>query len=166
MNYDEQCKKLIKNLEGCVLQPYQDSEGFPTVGYGHKLLNPDGTKQRLCEIIDRGTFIFTKEDADRLFEEDFRTAFNMSGRFSFWDNLNPSRKMVIVAMVFQMGFRGVSLFKKMCRCLDLEDFFGAYCEMIDSRWYLQTNKRCHILATIMLTGDKKVLEFWIKNAVK
>lgn len=38
MNPSENCYKLIRQYEGCRLQPYKDIAGFLTVGYGHKIL--------------------------------------------------------------------------------------------------------------------------------
>ncbi len=56
-----QAIRLIKHFEGCILHPYNDIIGIPTIFYGHVIL-PD-------EVINPP---YTKEMADFYLEKDLR----------------------------------------------------------------------------------------------
>lgn len=41
MEASERCILAIQGWEGCKLQVYPDANGYPTIGYGHKLTHDD-----------------------------------------------------------------------------------------------------------------------------
>lgn len=61
MQASDTCLNAIKGFEGCRLSVYNDLNGFPTVGYGHKLLPGESFPNGI-----------TQEQADALFLADIR----------------------------------------------------------------------------------------------
>ena len=56
-------------------------------------------------------------------------------------NHTSSEKELLIEMLFQLGEKGVSRFKKMLFFLNKKQKFMASLEMLDSLWYLQTPER-------------------------
>jgi lysozyme len=56
-------------------------------------------------------------------------------------------------MVYQLGTTGVMKFSKMLLALEEKNYFEAHVQMLDSRWYKQTPKRCGKLSEIMKDCD-------------
>ena len=52
-----------------------------------------------------------------------------------------SEKELLIEMLFQLGAKGVSKFKKMLYFLNKKQKLMASLEMLDSLWYLQTPER-------------------------
>ena len=129
-------KARIRHHEGFRSDPYVDSLGHVTYGYGHKITP------------------INKLSAERLLTSDLQIAFaHTVDLFSdVWRNLNQVRREVLVEMVFQMGKTGVSKFKRMRQALREEDYHTAGNEMVDSRWREQTPKRATCLAQLMRDG--------------
>lgn len=129
-------KALIKSLkehEGCSLDPYPDSLGLLTVGYGHLL-------QRKI----------TQDEAEALLLSDITTAIKELDRaFPGWRNHSEARQNVLIEMCYQMGAPKLAGFKKMWACLASQDYAGAALEMLASKWASQTPKRAHALAKRM-----------------
>ena len=59
----------------------------------------------------------------------------------FKKNHSTSEKELLIEMLFQLGAKGVSKFKKMLYFLNKKQKFMASLEMLDSLWYLQTPER-------------------------
>ena len=126
----------LKRDEGFRSKPYNCSEGYLTIGYGLNL--------------DVG---ITKKEAQILLE--FRVFNIMSdlSRFTWFHELDEVRKTVIANMVYQMGLDGVLKFKKMIKAIRKQDYKEASVQMMDSKWFQQTERRSRRLATIMETGQ-------------
>ena len=52
-----------------------------------------------------------------------------------------TEKELLIEMIFQLGAKGVSKFKKMLYFLNKKQKYMASLEMLDSLWYLQTPER-------------------------
>ena len=132
----EDLKNEIKKEEGYRLEVYIDTEGFPTGGYGNK-------------IIDGEKIPTTKEGWEELFEKDFSRAcegaMNICGDW----NIKDEAKAIIIHMVYQMGVGGVLKFKNMWKALEVFDYETAAVEMLNSRWAVQTPGRAQELSKIM-----------------
>lgn len=63
MEPSQECKDFIKSKEGCKLEVYDDLNGFPTIGWGHKLTRTE-------QVNGQYTHDITQEAADALFESD------------------------------------------------------------------------------------------------
>jgi len=129
-------KARIKLHEGKRNKIYLDSVGVETIGYGRNL--------RDIGISDA--------ECDYLFERDFDRALRNARRFSFFEILNATRRGVVIEMVFQLGFGGVSKFKKFITAIKQGDWGEAAEQMLDSKWHKQTKARCETLAEIFGRG--------------
>ena len=127
----------VKRHEGFRSEPYVDTLGHITIGYGHKVQSvsePEAGGQLLHDLW------IARSGALQLFSPDI------------WPALNDIRKDVLTEMVFQLGKNGVSKFVKMKWALDKGDYQEAANQMILSRWYEQTTHRCTTLAGMMRNG--------------
>jgi len=124
-------EKQLKKHEGFNGMPYDDSLGYPTIGYGTKLpINKDEAelllkyrlKQKRDELIIAMPFVY---------------------------NLSEDKQKVLYEMSYQLGVGGLLLFKRMWSALKSGDFERAADEMLDSKWAVQTPERAEKLAEIM-----------------
>ena len=125
-------KDRIKKNEGYSDKPYQDQLGFFTIGYGHLI-----TEKENKYYIKK----FKKKYFEELFEIDFKKAHEQYKKKFFKKNHTTSEKELLIEMIFQLGAKGVSKFKKMLYFLNKKQKFMASLEMLDSLWYLQTPER-------------------------
>lgn len=131
-------KHRIKEHEGYRLDPYKDTLGYLTGGYGHK--------------IEKGEDIpTTKEGWEEFFEVDFEEAWTGMERLCEENNLDICLKAqgVLCEMIFQMGYYGVSKFKNMIAALQEQKYDVAANEMLVSRWHRQTPQRSMNLSNEM-----------------
>jgi lysozyme len=129
-------KDRIKRHEGCRTEPYKDSEGILTVGYGRNLRDVP----------------FSMSEIDLMFENDFARAKQGAETFVAYQELNEIRRGVLIEMVFQMGIHGVSKFKRFLAACVAHDWTRAADEMLDSKWAKQTPERARELARLFLRG--------------
>jgi lysozyme len=123
--------ELIKKHEGFEGMPYNDSLGFPTIGYGTKLP-------------------ITEEEAEILLEHRLKRMMReLIQKEPFFEKLPEDAQKVITDMTYQLGVGGVLKFKKMWAALKKGDYKKAADEMLDSRWAKQTPNRAKELAEIM-----------------
>jgi len=129
-------KEEIKKEEGYRLEIYLDTEGFPTGGYGHK-------------IIEGEEIPTTKEGWEELFEKDFQRA--CEGGMSICGDwpIKDEAKAIIIHMCYQMGEAGVRKFKNALSHLYNQQYKLCASEMLNSRWAQQTPNRANRLATEM-----------------
>ena len=125
-------KDRIKKNEGYSDKPYQDQLGFYTIGYGH-LIKEKENKNYLKK--------YNKDHFKKLFEADFKKAHDQYKKNFLKKNHTSSEKELLIEMLFQLGEKGVSRFKKMLFFLNKKQKFMASLEMLDSLWYLQTPER-------------------------
>lgn len=137
MNYRQKLEETIKSDEGLRLMPYRCSEGYLTIGYGRNI-EENGIRQDEAEYM-LANDILTAEQSAKSLVKDFLS-------------LSDARKIVLVSMVFQMGYTGVSKFKNMIAAINEGKFHKAAYEMLNSRWAKQTPKRAGRLAAMMKEG--------------
>ena len=132
-------KGMIQRHEGLRLMPYKDTEGYLTVGYGHKI---EGSK-------------ITSEIADLLLEMDlYRVSLDfLKLPLQIIRNLNQPRKRVVMNMLFNLGYTRFLGFKKMLHAIEVRDFNHAANEMLDSKWAGQVGQRAIELAQVMRSGE-------------
>ena len=129
-------KERIKRHEGKRYQPYEDSEGILTVGYGRNLRDVP----------------FSANEIELMFDNDFLRASLGAESFDAYQQMNEIRRGVLTEMVFQMGVNGVSKFKKFLAASFAHDWTRAADEMLDSRWAKQTPERARELAKLFMRG--------------
>ena len=137
--------RIIKISEGWQPKPYYCTAGLPTIGYGRVV----GAKNTPLPNI---TTTREKEQAflDQRIQEIVR---QLSTRFpKAWTNCNDARKAILISMCYQLGFAGLSAFRKMWAAIEANDFPLACKEMLDSRWAKQTPNRANRHISQMRTG--------------
>ena len=126
----------LKLHEGFRKYPYEDTEGYLTIGYGHNL-DANGLPKDICEELLKRKIDETKTKLEK---------------YSWFNKLNDVRKKVLVDMGVNMGIGGLMTFKKMIKAIKKDNFEKAADEMLDSRWSNQVGSRANRLAKMMRTG--------------
>ena len=145
----------ISSDEGKVLHAYLCSELHATIGIGHKILDTDPEKELEIFGINGegvpGDQYITEDRCYILFQEDVQMAINGCMKiYNNWDDLPQEVQHILVNMCFQLGQRGLSNFKQMCKAIEEADWERASIEMLDSRWAKQTPQRAERLKNRML----------------
>ena len=142
MTYDELAGS-VKLSEGFRDHVYIDTEGFRTIGWGHKVVHEDNFEEGKT---------YSKEELQEVFDNDLRKALGLARQLMEENDVRDLPTLAqhtITEMVFQLGPTGVSKFKNMWKCLQNRDFNGASLEMLDSKWNRQTPNRCKKLSDQM-----------------
>ena len=134
-------RALIQKHEGCTLHAIRDTRGY-SIGWGH-----DGASEGdTC----------TQEEANDFFDKDFATAQQAAKAVigaDTWINLVEPRQAVLTDMAYEMGARGLSMFKVSLSLIRLADYEAASAEMLNSDWAKQVPSRANENAKIMETGQ-------------
>jgi lysozyme len=133
---------LVENLkaeEGFSSKAYKDSLGFWTIGYGHQV------SSKVADI--------SKSQAEVLLQSDITKAQSAVTKLVGKD-LNPTVRLVITSMVFQMGEGGVAKFKNTLKLLRAKNYKAASVEMLKSDWADQTPERAKRLSVMIAGLDK------------
>lgn len=112
--------------------PYKDSEGFLTVGFGHKVLQGDNFINGITEI-----------EALHLLGKDIAIAESQLSKLNLIIPKDWQDFMII--MIFQLGLSGTMKFKKMIQALRDANYPEAIKQAKDSLWYRQTPNRVNAM---------------------
>ena len=136
MNIDKLTESLRKH-EGLSLLPYEDTEGFLTIGFGTNLDAGISLKQAyaLLEI----KIAECEKELDRAFPR--------------WRDHNEARQNVLMEMQYNLGAPRLKKFVKMWAALDGGDYSLAALELLRSRWHEQVGQRARTLADQMQSGE-------------
>lgn len=130
---------------------YIDSEGYPTVGIGHRL--PDEYKSK------KGQVLFSDDQLNKWFTEDITKATaSASDNISNFDSLDSNVQGALINQAFQLGGTGQKGFENMIKAIEDGDMSKAATEALDSKWFNQTPKRAMDLASI-LRGEEPKMEY-------
>lgn len=134
-------EKLVastKSNEGFRAQPYVDTTGHLSIGYG---LNLDGG--------------ITQDEADYLLRERLRLAIGKAETQDWWDCVsdNDARSRAMCEILFNMGLNKLRGFTKALAALRRRDYDAAATEFLDSLWHQQTGRRAETLTTMIKTGQ-------------
>jgi lysozyme len=148
----EKCKAEIKRHEGEVLEIYEDSLGFKTLGIGH-LCKPEDPEYK-WEV---GTKV-SQDVVDMYYEDDFNKhlaeAVHIFGTEEAFYNLPENIQHVLVNMCFNLGGTRLSKFKNMLGACRAHDWDKMAAEMENSRWYKQVGRRSVELQKSVLNTGK------------
>ena len=143
MDVEKLREELIYD-EGVRLDVYRCTEGYLTVGIGHKIIDgdaeygkPEGytiTEKRMKQLFDLDVAV-VREDCHRLYDD--------------FDDLPEEAQRIIANMMFNLGLPTMKKFRGMKRCVDERNWSGAADEMVDSRWYEQVTNRANRLVKRM-----------------
>lgn len=147
MNIDL-CKWEIKRHEGEVLEIYNDSLGYKTLGVGH-LCQPNDAEYDWeigtpvsQKVVDRYYMI----DFDRHYAE----AIHVFGSQEDFNNLPEDIKRVLVNMCFNLGGTRLSKFRNMLKACQEHDWSEMARQMEDSKWFKQVGRRSVELQQLVL----------------
>jgi lysozyme len=131
----------LKRDEGFRAQPYKDSEGVLTIGYG----------TNLDEGIDRG-------EAEYLLANRANVKRMEVLRVLPWvAKLTEPRRAVLFNMAYNMGLgnskKGLLSFKNTLRLIETGEYAEAAKAMLDSKWAEQTGQRALRLSVQLNTGE-------------
>ena len=144
----ELCKEQIKRHEGEVLNIYEDSLGYKTLGVGH-LCQPEDPEYNWAV----GTSV-SQDVVDMYYEDDFdkhyMEAIHVFGSHEDWDELPEVIQRVLVNMCFNLGGSRLSKFCNMLKACRNHDWKEMAVQMEDSRWYGQVGRRSKELQDMVL----------------
>ncbi|WP_165856748.1 glycoside hydrolase family protein [Marinobacter sp. JSM 1782161] len=130
-------RSQLERHEGLRLEPYKDTVGKLTIGYGRN-------------IEDNG---ISRDEADFMLDNDIDSIESELRRLPAYNALCASRQTVIANMAFNMGVPTLLQFRKMWAAIDSMDWARAAAEMMDSRWARQVGNRAVELSEIMRSGE-------------
>jgi len=90
---------LIKEFEGCILKPYLDSAGIPTIGYGQTYYPATGTKVTMKDPA------ITQDQADQMFlamVKPYELAVYSTSR----DDITQNNFNALVSFTYNIGTNG------------------------------------------------------------
>lgn len=130
----------VKQAESCRLTAYQDSLGFWTVGYGHRVPGP-------C--------VWSQDQADKQLVLDLSNAEGQAAVLPEWRFLDTdARQNAVAELVFNMGYSHWRMFAKTRHAICVQDWSGAHDGLLNSVWATEVHdERAHRLADYLLTGD-------------
>lgn len=140
MNQDK-LKALIKSHEGCRTCWYLDTEGFWTIGIGHKRLPG--------EVIGEP---WSQEKIDQIFHLDLQAVLQDLERYKWFKDLGEARQAALIDMAFNLGLTGLRKFKKMLAALVQQDWEQAAAEAINSKWSKQVGQRAQTIERMLRHG--------------
>ena len=133
-------KEQIKRHEGEVLEVYEDSLGYLTLGVGHLIQKSDpeygqpaGTPVSQ-EVVD----MYYEDDFDKHVEETIHVCENNNIVF---DALPESIQHVLVNMCFNLGANRLGKFRNMLYAVSTSNWKEMANQMEDSRWFGQVGRR-------------------------
>lgn len=121
---DQRLVSDIKSSEGCRLTAYKDTNGFWTIGYGHKLeagIDWEGQE-------------WTQDVADHQLAADIDEADEQALNLPEVAGLNLCRTNAVVELVFNMGLSKWHGFEKCRHALGTGDYTTAAAELLNSDW--------------------------------
>jgi|TARA_R100001510_G_C7600652_1_gene167346 lysozyme len=144
----ELCKAEIKRHEGEVLEIYEDSLGYKTLGIGH-LCQPEDPEYSWAV----GTKV-SQEVVNMYYEQDFQKHYqetvHVYGSYEDFKNLPEPIQRVLVNMCFNLGGTRFSKFKNMLKACKENNWQEMARQMQDSRWYYQVGRRSQELQKMVL----------------
>lgn len=121
---DQRLVHDIQGSEGCRLTAYRDTNGFWTIGWGHKL----------DQSIDWTGQEWTQETADAQLAADIDEADEQAQNLPEVPGLNICRTNAVIELVFNMGLHKWMGFEKCRRALSKGDWATAAQELLQSDW--------------------------------
>jgi GH24 family phage-related lysozyme (muramidase) len=112
------------------LDKYIDSEGYPTIGYGHLIESGEPMPDRI-----------TQQRADSLFDDDYKHHKDAASKIPGYENASGQQKAALIDLTFNMGPAWANGFPAFKRAFAAGDYNKAADELIDSQWYGQVGRR-------------------------
>lgn len=133
---DDELTRMLKRQEGLRLQPYRDTQGVLTIGYGLNL--EEGITTSEAEYLLQSRINQTRRDLHGILPEAFRST--------------TPRANALIGMLYNLGMARFLKFKRAIWCVQQGDWAGAADEVIDSKWAKQLPARAKETAEILRWG--------------
>jgi lysozyme len=128
----------IKKHEGLRLEVYKDTEGYDTIGYGHKLKPGE-------DYLRAG---ITKEQAEALFAKDFEYHYSAAKRIPSFDSHPKPIQDALVDMTYNMGPGWHKTWPGTMNLLEKKDYKGVANSIITSKYARQVKGRAMVNAKV------------------
>jgi lysozyme len=128
-------KQWIKGDEGFSSNPYMDSTGHVSIGWGRNL--------------DNG---ITVDEAELMFETDYNRSIDELKQYSWYLTAPEHVQFALVNMNFNLGIHKILTFTQMIEALINKDYKLAAQEALKSKWAQQVRNRAIQIAD-MMRGD-------------
>ena len=136
-------KTLLEFEEGRRRSAYKCTNGFWTIGVGHRL-----TDKELGMYEER----ISNSEVDNLLETDITEATEAAKKYPWFDKLNEARQAVVISMIFQLGTFGFAKFQNTIKLIAKGNYEAAAAQMLRSLWAKQTPNRAKRHAEQFKTG--------------
>lgn len=113
-------KQLVQEFEGCRLEPYYDSAGYPTIGWGHLLSHTKNTPLNQWQPI-------TQDEADALLDADLAPAIQSATWLSPSIAAMPNKLAAIADFIYNLGAHAYAN-STLRRAVDRQDWTAANAE--------------------------------------
>tara|TARA_R100000781_G_C4011847_1_gene103952 strand:+ start:145 stop:603 length:459 start_codon:yes stop_codon:yes gene_type:complete len=122
---------------GETIKPGTTVQGNITIGIGRDIQN----------------FGLSEDEIQMLLKNDIKRVIEEARNFSFYQELNQTRKIVILSMLFNLGLTRFNKFVKFKKAVQAKSYDVAAMEMRDSLYYRQLSHRVEKLAVWMDSGN-------------
>lgn len=137
---------IITLEEGFSAYEYYCTQGYVTVGFGRKISDDKSLKLSSNRVNRKDEILFVRKYIDEV-------VIKLSSTYPIaWSKCNQQRQAILISMTYQLGFTGVSKFKKMWSAIEMSNFEEASRQMLDSLWARQTKNRALRHAKTMKDG--------------
>ena len=139
----------LKRWEGYSEDPYKDSLGYLTIGYGTKL---SSNRSLSVNDIDLTT---SKQVANLLLTERVDNIYlelSTGTNSDIFNSMSDDIQEVLISMAYQLGTQGLYNFKRMWGHLANKNYSGASGEALNSLWAKQTPRRARHHANVIKQG--------------
>ena len=131
-------EQLIKRHEGLRLEPYRDSLGILTIGYGRNL--------------ERGGGGLSEDEALHLLHNDLQATIDDLSKFPWFRRQTDARQAALCNLRYQLGPSTFRQFKRFIAALAADDYLTARLELLDSRYAAQVPGRANEIANMIEAG--------------
>ncbi len=143
-------RQQLEFFEGRKNVVYVDTNGFPTVGIGHRTVFID------VELVGRALSVgdqITDDEILTLFVHDIDDAIAQLEKTAGFSSLSEGRKNALIDLAFSMGYSGLKKFTNMWAAIERGDFPEAAKEILNSKWAKDVGeRRSSIVARMMAEG--------------
>ena len=137
-------------FEGFSSKVYKCPAGYDTIGYGRNIeVNPLSDNEK-SQLNDKGEV--SKAVALEWLKKDLEKCFNQAATLDWFSDLETARAGAIVDMIYNLGFKGFSGFKKFAKAMEKKDYIKAVMELEDSKWFKQVGIRARDISKIIQLG--------------
>lgn len=132
--------QLIRQLarhEGFRGQPYKDTEGHTTIGYGRNLDARPLTHEEGRMLLERDLLLYSS---------------SLEARWPECLTLDDVRYSAVLNMAYNLGVDGLMKFRQMRAALEARNWDLAAGEALNSLWAQQVGRRAREIAYMLETG--------------